>query len=108
MGFSPSDAGESGGELLPQNVVDSFGMMWLNCVVMLTEQDVDQIEQVVDRRLEEKFQMYSSRIMNAISDVMGQLKAIRESLDIFAPKVYDHEERLEKLESIHPGGQHSS
>lgn len=67
---------------------------------MLTEPDVDQIEQIFERKLEEKFQKYSSKILNAVSDIAGKLKTIHESLDILAPRVTDHEERIEKLEAV--------
>ncbi len=37
---------------------------------------------------------------------MGELKAIREEQTVSAHQSTDHEDRIEILEKIHPGGQH--
>lgn len=69
---------------------------------MLTEKDVDQIEEVVDQRLENKLKKYSSKILNAISDVMKELKDMRLEHTVLSHQVQDRTKRIEKLEEIHP------
>ena len=80
----------------------------MNDSMMLTELDVDHIEKIIERKLEEKFQKYGSKILNAVSGIAGKLKTIHESLDILAPKVSDHEERIEKLEQLRPSRGHAA
>jgi len=79
---------------------------------MLTEKDLDQIEKVIDQKLDEKLDEklipFRSEIMSAISDVMGELKAIRENQEAAVGRRRDIEHRVETLETIHPGGQHAS
>lgn len=42
-----------------------------------------------------------------MDEVMGELKTIRTNQEILSPKIYDLQERLEKLEEIHPSGHHT-
>ena len=41
-----------------------------------------------------------------MDEVMGELKAIREEQTLLAHRLPDHEDRLEKLEKIHPDYRH--
>ena len=77
---------------------------------ILSEKDIDLIEEAIDRKLDEKLDEklvpFRSEIMNAISEVMGELKAIKENQEIGVGRRRDIENRVEKLERIHPGGRH--
>ncbi len=45
---------------------------------------------------------FKSNILNLVDKVMGELKTILEQQEIITGKTSDHEERLEKLEKLHP------
>lgn len=75
---------------------------------MLTEPDIDEIRKIVKEEVSEatshlpnKEEFYSS-----MDDVMGELKAIRENQEASVGRGRDFENRVEKLETIHPGGRH--
>lgn len=79
---------------------------------MLTQKDLDQIEELLDERLEEKFNDKLRGLPNKdefyekMDDVMGELKAIREEqaagygiLPEHSDILENHETRLLKLET---------
>lgn len=109
---------------------------------MLTKQDLKQIENIVDSKLDEKlssklkgfatkddllaledrmdskmtnfltkddlkYLLTKDEFYESMNQIIGELKAIRESQDILTGKSSDHEERLEGLEEIHPQSTHS-
>jgi len=49
---------------------------------------------------------FKSDIFDKIDSVLKELVAMREELTIVTHRVSDHEDRLEKLEKIHPHGKH--
>jgi len=85
---------------------------------MLTKNDLLQIDSAINKRvnpleekMEEKFEKIEDRIkllptkdefFEKMSDVMGELKAIREQQEIITGKTSDHEDRLVALEQLHP------
>jgi len=87
---------------------------------MLTQKDLLQIETVVNRRvnpLEEKVETLEEKInllptkdefFSKMDEVMGELKTIREQQEIITGKTSDHEDRITKLEDLHPELQSAS
>ncbi len=41
-----------------------------------------------------------------MDEVMAELKKMRETYELAAPKISDHETRITDLENIHPSGKH--
>ena len=73
---------------------------------MLTEQDIEQIEEVIEDKIKDlptKDEMFTR--MDAI---MGELKAIREEMIIVSHKALKNTDRIESIENIHPQGKHAS
>ena len=75
----------------------------------LTQNDFDQIEKVVNKSVEEKTKHLPTKdeFYSKMDDIMGELKTIREEQIAVTGRFTDHEDRLEKLEEIHPSYQHS-
>ena len=68
---------------------------------MLTQKDLDEIEGIVEDKIEEKTRNLPTKdeFFTKMDGVMGELKTIRENQEVTSNKVYeDHEERIEKLE----------
>jgi predicted nuclease with TOPRIM domain len=86
--------------------------------MVLTKADVVIIEDIVERKLEEKleekfdeklkFLPTKDEFYTKMDEVMGELKAIREEQVIGSHQLGNHEDRLERLEKIHPQGQHAA
>lgn len=78
---------------------------------MLTQRDIDQIENIVEEKVEEGVKHLPSRdeFFEKMDEVMGELKTVREQQEIITGKTSNHEGRLEKLEELHPeSGQFAS
>jgi len=79
---------------------------------MLTKKDFIAIEEIVDRKLEEKFEEKlaflptKDEFYTVMDKVMGELQAIRESNEMLNSRMGDHEDRICKLEDIHPQNSH--
>lgn len=71
---------------------------------MLTQQDLDEIERIVDEVVEEKlgektrFLPTRDEFYEKMDEVMGELKAIREEQTVFSAKVADQSDQLEDHE----------
>lgn len=68
---------------------------------MLTQKDLDEIEEIVEEKIEEKISLLPSKneFFGKMDEIMGELKTIRESQDIITHKVYeDHENRITHIE----------
>jgi hypothetical protein len=68
---------------------------------MLTQKDLDEIENVVDEQVEERTRNLPSKdeFFEKMDEVMGELKGVREDFKIMTGKVYeDHEPRITKIE----------
>lgn len=68
---------------------------------MLTQRDLDEIEKVVEEKIEEKTRNLPSKdeFFTAIDEVMDELKTIRENQEVLTNRVYeDHESRIKRLE----------
>lgn len=62
----------------------------------------DQINEVKDKQVESE-----SRIMNLVDKVLGEIVAMRQEQTVHQGQHDNLTERIEKLEAIHPQGQHS-
>ena len=95
--------------MIPQIVVDSAKMFCFNGP-MLTEDDIDHIEQILDEKFDEKLSHLPNKkeFYLKMDEVMGELKTIREGQEIIGPKLYALDERVMALEEIHPSGKHVS
>lgn len=71
---------------------------------MLTQKDLDEIEKLIDEKLDEKIKLLPSKdeFFTEMSKLMGELKAIREERETQADVLSNHGDRLEKLENLHP------
>ncbi|OGM21014.1 hypothetical protein A2863_01090 [Candidatus Woesebacteria bacterium RIFCSPHIGHO2_01_FULL_38_9b] len=70
---------------------------------MLTQKDLDEVEKIVDERIEDKTRNLPTKdeFFGKMDEVMGELKLIREETSVLSglhEKVNDHEERIEKIE----------
>lgn len=64
----------------------------------LIKESQDDLKEYFEKRMTQ----FKSDILNSVDKVMGELKTIREQQEIITGKTSDHEERLEKLEKLHP------
>lgn len=84
---------------------------------MLTKQDLKRIELLFEIKLDEKLEeklndklgLYPTRneFFKSMDKIMGELETIRNEQILIAHSQGDYDERLEKLESIHPKGNHN-
>lgn len=74
---------------------------------MLTIKDLNEIEKVVDSKLDEKFKHVptTNTFLGWMQKIMGELQAIRDSIDILndrstehSDKLDDHDNRITKIE----------
>ena len=67
---------------------------------MLTIKDLDEIEKIVDEKIEEKTKNLPTKdeFFTKMDEVMGELKTIRESTEMLTERVSDHEERITRIE----------
>lgn len=68
----------------------------------LTQKDFDQIERVLDEKLDEKLKNLPTKdeFFSKMDEVMGELETIREEQTILSHQVSNHENRLKTLEKI--------
>lgn len=71
---------------------------------MLTQKDLDEIEEIVEGKLGEKIKILPTKneFFSKMDEVMKELETIRDEQTIISHQVSDHGERLEKLEEICP------
>ena len=67
---------------------------------MLTAQDLDEIEKVVDEKIDEKTRNLPTKdeFFGKMDEVMGQLKAIREEQPLQSHRLSNHEDRISVIE----------
>lgn len=68
--------------------------------MVLTTSDLNQIENIVDEKLDEKLTQLKSDIFDRIDPILKEVTTAREERPLI-------ENRLEKLEEIHPKGKHA-
>jgi hypothetical protein len=61
----------------------------------------DQINEVKGKQVESE-----SRVINLVDKVLGEVVAMRQEQVVHHGQYYDLTERMEKLEALHPQGQH--
>ncbi|MFC1710358.1 hypothetical protein ACFL0F_01705 [Patescibacteria group bacterium] len=66
----------------------------------LTIKDLDEIEKIVDNKIEENTKNLPTKdeFFTKMDEVMGELKSIRESTSILTNRVSEHEDRISKIE----------
>ena len=73
---------------------------------MLTQKDFDEIEKIIDQKLDEKFDQRFKHLPTKdefyvkMDEVMGELKVIREQQETITGKTSNHEDRPEIRASI--------
>ena len=68
----------------------------------LTQKDFDQIEGLLDEKLDEKIKILPTKeeFFSKMDEVMGELGTIREEQTVLSHQTVDHENRLTTLEEI--------
>ena len=68
----------------------------------LTQKDFNQIEGLLDEKLDEKIKILPTKeeFFSKMDEVMGELGTIREEQTVLSHQVADHENRLKSLEEI--------
>jgi len=68
---------------------------------MLNQNDLDQIEDIVDRKVGDKTSGLPTKddFFKSMDEVMGELKTIREEQALISHRVTDHEDRITDLET---------
>lgn len=68
----------------------------------LTQKDFDQIEELLDEKLDEKLKILPTKkeFFSKMDEVMGELKTVREEQTVLSHQVSNHENRLRTLEEI--------
>ena len=74
--------------------------MTLNYLSRLSVKDLDEIEKIVDEKIEERTNNLPTKddFFSKMDEVMGELKAIRENSSVLSNQVSDHEDRIAKIE----------
>lgn len=69
---------------------------------MLTQKDLDEIEEIVEEKIGEKTKNLPTKdeFFSRMDDVMRELDTIRSEQTIISHHVTDHEPRIEKLERV--------
>lgn len=67
---------------------------------MLTQTDIKEIEQIVEKKIDEKTRLLPTKneFFTKMDEVMGELKAIREEHALQGNTVSDHTDQLENHE----------
>lgn len=67
---------------------------------MLTAQDLDEIEKVVDEKIDENTRNLPTKdeFFGKMDEVMGELKAIREEQPLQSHRLSNHEDRISVIE----------
>ncbi len=68
----------------------------------LTQKDFDQIEELLDEKLDEKLKILPTKeeFFSKMDEVVGELKTAREEQTVLSHQVSNHEDRLKTLEEI--------
>jgi len=75
---------------------------------MLTQKDLDQIENIVDEKLNERLKLLPTKdeFFTSQDELLGEIKSFREEMTLIPDRLADHTDKIEKLEKIHPQGRH--
>lgn len=68
---------------------------------MLTQKDLDEIEEVIDKKLDEKIKFLPTKeeFYTKMDEVMGELETIREEQTLIGSKLSEHSDTLENHEA---------
>lgn len=74
----------------------------------LTEKDIDEIERVIDERVNApEINRKLDKILAMLADFAGRLKGVEDEQTIQYKQNSEYGARVEALERIHPQGQHT-
>ena len=75
-------------------------MFTLSGANVLTKRDLDEIEGIVEEKIDEKTKNLPTKdeFYEKMDEVIGELKAMREEHTVLSSQVSDHEDRITKLE----------
>jgi soluble cytochrome b562 len=82
-------------------MLDSLDSAALNAFMTLTQRDLDEIEKIVDERVDDKISHLPTKedFYQKMDELIGELKGMREDFAVISGKVYDdHEPRIVKIE----------
>lgn len=67
---------------------------------MLSIKDLDEIEKIVDEKIEERIKNLPTKddFFTSMDELMGELKSIRENSTVLSHQVSIHDDRIEKIE----------
>lgn len=87
--------------------VDNPTLFCLN-ISMLTQRDLESIEELIDEKLDEKLKILPSKneFFTKMGELMKELEALRQETTVLPEQVADLKDRVENLENIHPKGKH--
>ena len=77
---------------------------------MLTQNDLDKIEVIVEDKVDEKTKNLPTKdeFYEQTLKVLKKLDNLEESMDIVSSRQSEHSDQIEALEKIHPQGAHSA
>lgn len=89
--------------------IDANSQRWFNEKNMLTQNDLDKIEVVVEKKVDEKTKNLPTKdeFYEQTLKVLKKLDNLEESMDIVSSRQSKHSDQIEALEKIHPQGIHS-
>jgi len=90
--------------------------------MVLTDKDLENIQELISVALREEVpEIVKKELKRELSylptkddffsrmdKLSAELKNMRETYELAAPKISDHEQRISLLEDIHPSGTHAS
>ena len=82
-------------------MLDSLDSAALNAFMTLTQRDLDEIEKIVDERVDDKISHLPTKedFYQKMDELIGELKGMREDFAVISGKAYDdHEPRIVKIE----------
>lgn len=77
---------------------------------MLTQNDFDKIEVIVEKKVDEKTKNLPTKdeFYEQTLKVLKKLDNLEESMDIVSARQSEYSDQIEALEKIHPQGTHSA
>lgn len=77
----------------------------------LTQKDVDEIERIVDEKLEDKFPNLSQKIdklITMVSNFVGRVDGLETEQTVQSKQLSELNDKVIKLEDLHPHGMHAT
>lgn len=76
---------------------------------MLTQSDIEIIEGIIDEKIGEKLKNMPTKdeLYTRLDYIVGELDTIRTEITLVTHSQENHENRITKLETIHPKNKHA-